>query len=226
METVKTLCQNRILAILRGIYGETALRTAEALCCGGVRTVEVTFEADRPETWEQTAETLQLLNREFGQQLLLGAGTVLTCRQVTLAAQAGAQLAVAPNTDAAVIRAALEAGLCPLPGAICSVSAPVCPLSRFFLPGFSARRIFRPFQRRFPEYRYLLLAALQSIMRQRFSLPELPGSAFHQRWPVHTWPRPAHLMKFGKTQRRFAGRFFRIRHIPAQSKMNAQKTPG
>ncbi len=118
METVKTLCQNRILAILRGIYGETALRTAEALCCGGVRTVEVTFEADRPETWEQTAETLQLLNREFGQQLLLGAGTVLTCRQVTLAAQAGAQLAVAPNTDAAVIRAALEAGLCPLPGAM------------------------------------------------------------------------------------------------------------
>ena len=137
METVKTLCQNRILAILRGIYGETALRTAEALCCGGVRTVEVTFEADRPETWEQTAETLQLLNREFGQQLLLGAGTVLTCRQVTLAAQAGAQLAVAPNTDAAVIRAALEAGLCPLPGAICSVSAPVCPLSCG--QGFSCR---------------------------------------------------------------------------------------
>jgi len=47
---------------------------------------------------------------------MIGAGTVLTVDQVNRVAAAGGTLIVSPNTDTAVIRAAVAAGLVSLPG--------------------------------------------------------------------------------------------------------------
>ena len=48
--------------------------------------------------------------------VLVGAGTVLTIEQVSQLRDSGGELAVMPNADTAVIRAAKEAGLIAIPG--------------------------------------------------------------------------------------------------------------
>jgi Entner-Doudoroff aldolase len=99
-----------IIAILRGLRTDEAIAVVEALFEAGIRVAEVPLNSPDPYT------TIRLLVEHFGDRMLLGAGTVIEVAQVPLLAATGASLCVAPNTDVAVIRAAVDAGLLPLPG--------------------------------------------------------------------------------------------------------------
>ena len=99
-----------IIAILRGLRTDEAIAVVEALFDAGIRVAEVPLNSPDPFT------TIRLLVEHFGDRMLLGAGTVIDTEQVPLLAATGAALCVAPNTDASVIRAAIDAGLLPLPG--------------------------------------------------------------------------------------------------------------
>ena len=57
-----------------------------------------------------------MLAREFGDRLLIGAGTVMTEAQVAEIAEAGGRLIVTPHADAVVVRAAKRRGLLAVPG--------------------------------------------------------------------------------------------------------------
>ncbi|MDR1070965.1 MAG: thiamine phosphate synthase, partial [Gracilibacteraceae bacterium] len=61
---------------------------------------------------------IETLSRMFGEEMLIGAGTVLTAEEARLAAAAGAKFIISPNVDPAVIRAAKETGLASVPGAM------------------------------------------------------------------------------------------------------------
>ena len=60
--------------------------------------------------------SIAALAREFGDRLLIGAGTVMTEAQVAEIAAAGGRLIVTPHADAAVVRAAKQHGLLAVPG--------------------------------------------------------------------------------------------------------------
>jgi len=99
-----------VIAILRGLNSAEAIDVVEALFEAGIRVAEVPLNSPDPFV------TIRALVAHFGERMILGGGTVVTVEQVRELAACGATLCVAPNTDPDVIRAALAAGLVPVPG--------------------------------------------------------------------------------------------------------------
>lgn len=99
-----------LIAILRGIRPEEAIAVGEALVTAGIRIVEVPLNSPQP------FESIAVLAAQFGDEVLIGAGTVLNPADVAKIAGCGAQLMVSPNTNPSVIAAAVAAELVALPG--------------------------------------------------------------------------------------------------------------
>jgi 2-dehydro-3-deoxyphosphogalactonate aldolase len=99
-----------VIAILRGVTPAEAIEIGGALIDSGIRMLEVPLNSPQP------LESIARLTRTFGEQALIGAGTVLTVRDVEDVAGAGARLVVSPNTDPEVIRRTVELGLNSFPG--------------------------------------------------------------------------------------------------------------
>ena len=116
-EIVNTLLEARITAIVRGIAPEKLRRTADALCEGGVRTIEVTFDTPG------AADMIRLLKKEYADKMLVGAGTVLdteTCRTAILA---GADFVLAPTLNTEVIKMCNRYRVPMLPGVMTPTEA-------------------------------------------------------------------------------------------------------
>jgi 2-dehydro-3-deoxyphosphogluconate aldolase/(4S)-4-hydroxy-2-oxoglutarate aldolase len=103
------LREQRLIAVIRASSTAAALGAANAVAEGGIRLVEVTFTV--PAAPQVMAE---LAGRE---DVVVGAGTVLTADQARDALGAGAQFIVAPNFDREVAEVALGAGVMYVPGA-------------------------------------------------------------------------------------------------------------
>lgn len=114
---IDAILENKIIAIVRGIGAEEAVLAAEALYAGGVRLVEVTFNQKAPEAFCDTARAIKAIKEKMGDKMLVGAGTVTSVELVDMAAEAGAEYIISPDTDAAVIKRTRELGLVSLPGA-------------------------------------------------------------------------------------------------------------
>lgn len=71
---------------------EDAEPLARALCEGGLPVAEVTFRT------EHARQAMQIINEKFP-EMILGAGTVLTTKQVDDAIEAGAKFIVSPGTE-------------------------------------------------------------------------------------------------------------------------------
>jgi len=99
-----------LVAILRGVRPDEAEGIGEALADAGFALVEVPLNSPDPFT------SIERLARRLGDRALVGAGTVLTVEDVGRVRDAGGGMIVSPNTDTAVIRAAVAAGMASLPG--------------------------------------------------------------------------------------------------------------
>ena len=117
-EIIQAISEHKLIAILRNVPEEKLLPLANALYAGGVRLLEITYSADGHVTDEQTAEQIRLLATEFENRMFVGAGTVLTCKQVELTANAGGGYIISPNADAQVIQKTCELGMVSLPGCL------------------------------------------------------------------------------------------------------------
>ena len=115
---IQEIAKYKIIVIARGIYGEKCIKLAQALYEGGIKLLEVTFDQSNSQSLQETADTLQELNRVLGNKMLFGAGTVISAEEVDIAAKAGAQFIISPNTDEAVIAETLKQGLVSIPGAM------------------------------------------------------------------------------------------------------------
>lgn len=99
-----------LVAIVRGVTPAEVIAVGDALVAAGIRIIEVPLNSPDP------LVSIGLLARHLGGAATVGAGTVLTVAEVGQVAGVGGQLIVAPNTDTAVIAAAVAAGLVSAPG--------------------------------------------------------------------------------------------------------------
>ena len=99
-----------LVAILRGVTPEEVVGVSDALVEAGFAIVEVPLNSPRP------LESIERLRAKFAEEILIGAGTVMTPAQVKDVAAAGGRLIVMPHGDAEVVRAAKAAGLACIPG--------------------------------------------------------------------------------------------------------------
>ncbi len=102
--------RDKVIAILRIAEADTAIRTCEYLIEAGLTVLEITADNDH------AIASLDVLKRRFGNQILLGAGTVLDPATVGAAADAGAGFCVAPNLDPQVVAACASRDVLAVPG--------------------------------------------------------------------------------------------------------------
>jgi 2-dehydro-3-deoxyphosphogalactonate aldolase len=99
-----------VIAILRGLPPADAVGVGRVLIEAGIRIIEVPLNSPEP------LVSIGRLRLAFGADALIGAGTVLSASAVDAVEKAGGRLIVCPNTDAGVIRRAIELGLEVIPG--------------------------------------------------------------------------------------------------------------
>ena len=118
MSTALEFIKNdKIIAIARNVPPENITALAEALIEGGLHCIEVTFNHANRETELMTPYAISLLKERFGNEMAVGAGTVLSIDDVTMAAEAGAQYIISPDTNEDVIQKTKSLGLLSIPGA-------------------------------------------------------------------------------------------------------------
>ena len=117
MTPLEYVQQRKVVAIVRGLSPEHIVRLGHAFEEGGIGLMEVTYNQRAPETWADTARAIEAVEKEFGDRLLVGAGTVITLEQVRMTYEAGGHYLVTPTTQPEIIRAGKALGLGLYPGA-------------------------------------------------------------------------------------------------------------
>ena len=115
MEPDRTLKRTKdlgLLAVVRGESRAAALEVVGALVEGGVLGIEITF------TTPEATQVIRDLDEEYGDRILLGAGTVTTHEQVEQSAEAGATFLVSPHCRPELARAMVDSGLVVMVGAL------------------------------------------------------------------------------------------------------------
>ena len=106
-----------LIVIVRSIDKNKLIPLAQAMYDGGVRLLEVTYSANGAVSDEETAENIHALCNHFGEKMYIGAGTVLTEKQVELTKEAGGGFIISPNTKESVIKRTVGLGMVSIPGA-------------------------------------------------------------------------------------------------------------
>ena len=117
MTPLEYVQQRKIVAIVRGLKPEYIVRLGHAFEEGGIGLMEVTYNQRAPETWADTAKGIEALAKEFGDRVLVGAGTVITPEQVSMTYNAGGHYLVTPTTQPEIIRMGKALGMGLYPGA-------------------------------------------------------------------------------------------------------------
>lgn len=101
-----------LIAILRGITPSEALPICETLIDAGIDRIEVPLNSPDP------LDSIGEMVKSFGNNALIGAGTVLTVGDVAGVAAVGGKLIVSPNADPEVISASVAADCQSWPGVL------------------------------------------------------------------------------------------------------------
>jgi 2-dehydro-3-deoxyphosphogluconate aldolase/(4S)-4-hydroxy-2-oxoglutarate aldolase len=106
------IVRGRVIAIARGLDPASLIRIGEGLAAGGIGAFEVTLNSPG------ALRSIEALAARFGdEELLVGAGTILTVEDARAAIGSGARYIVMPHTDVAVIEHAASRGVPVFPGA-------------------------------------------------------------------------------------------------------------
>jgi len=111
-QVVEGILECGIAAVVRAESADMAFKAIEAALAGGVNVIEVTFTVPR------ALEIIRELAGRVGDDVILGAGTVLTPDVAENAINAGAVFIVSPGTNTATIAKAKEMGAAVFPGAL------------------------------------------------------------------------------------------------------------
>lgn len=117
-QVIDAVKKEKIVVIVRGIPSEKLIPMAEAMYEGGIRLMEITYDAKGVTTDEQTAESIRMLSKHFEGRMFIGAGTVITENQVELTKNAGGKFIISPDTCREVIEKTRELEMVSMPGAL------------------------------------------------------------------------------------------------------------
>lgn len=122
-KVIRAIEENKIIVIVRGVAKDKLIDMAEAMYEGGIRLIECTYDAKGIVSDEETAAGIELLAKHFGDRMAVGAGTVLTERQVELTKNAGGKFIISPDTNPDIIKKTKELGLVSIPGSLTPTEA-------------------------------------------------------------------------------------------------------
>ncbi len=111
-EVLKRIKEVGLLAVIRGPSKDLTIKMVEALINGGVIGIEITY------TTPQAEEVVSALKTSFGEDILLGMGTLTKPEQAESAKAAGANFLVSPVCEPKLVKAMVKTGLVTMAGAL------------------------------------------------------------------------------------------------------------
>ena len=102
--------QQRIIAIMRHLPDDQLVPVFRTLADAGIRLIEITMNT------QAAAAQIHEAQKNFGNEMWIGAGTVTTVARAHEALEAGARFLVTPNLNLDVLALAASAGCPVIPG--------------------------------------------------------------------------------------------------------------
>ncbi len=118
MDLLALIKEYKLVSIARRVSVSDIVNAAKAVSDGGIRFLEITFDQADPHCIDKTSESISLVKSELKDRMYVGAGTVLTVEQARAAREAGADFALAPDTNVQVIKEMKKLGMIAVPGAL------------------------------------------------------------------------------------------------------------
>ncbi|MEB7049699.1 bifunctional 4-hydroxy-2-oxoglutarate aldolase/2-dehydro-3-deoxy-phosphogluconate aldolase [Mammaliicoccus sciuri] len=112
MDTLQTIQETKLIAILRNAKPNDILPIVETLYKAGIRAIEVTMNSPK------ALESIELISDEMKGKVVVGAGTVLDAESARLAILSGATFILSPTVDKETIRMSKKYGAVSIPGAM------------------------------------------------------------------------------------------------------------
>lgn len=103
--------RDKVVAIFRNVQFDTLLKQVDLLIENGITIMEITLNSDN------ALNSIEELKNRYGEDILLGAGTVLNVDDILRVKNIGAEFIISPNVDVDVINRTKELGLLSIPGA-------------------------------------------------------------------------------------------------------------
>jgi len=101
-----------LLAVIRGPSPDVTVNMVKALVAGGVIGIEITYSTPNAE------DVVRTLAKEFGEDILLGMGTLTKPEQALSAKEAGAHYLVSPVCETELVKSMVASGLLTMVGAL------------------------------------------------------------------------------------------------------------
>ena len=111
MSVLNKILEHKIVAIIRGAEPGDVIKIINALYDGGIRVLEITMNSP------DALSVIEKINKEAGNKLLIGAGTVLDAKTAKDAIAAGAKFIISPSFDPDTIITTKKYGAVSIPGA-------------------------------------------------------------------------------------------------------------
>ena len=117
-KVISLIEEAKIITTVRGVASDKLIPLVKAMYDGGIRLVECTYDASGKKSDEAVASDIKALADTFGDKMAIGAGTVMTEKQVELTKKAGGSFIISPDTNKEIIEKTVELGLVSIPGAL------------------------------------------------------------------------------------------------------------
>ena len=111
-DVLEKIKQLGLLAVIRGPSVDLTIQMVGALIKGGVLGIEITYSTPNAE------EVVKTLAAHYGDQIVLGMGTLTKPEQAESAIKAGANFLVSPISEPVLIKTMVDTGLLNMAGAL------------------------------------------------------------------------------------------------------------
>lgn len=111
-ETIKRIRETGVIPVVRAKTADEAMRAIDAISEGGISVLEITM------TVPGAVKLIEQVVSRYGNDALVGAGTVLDPETATACVSAGAQFVVTPALNVETIARCKDLGVAIMPGAL------------------------------------------------------------------------------------------------------------
>lgn len=154
MSVTETILNEKIIAIVRENNRERAIDVLEWLHAGGMKVMEVSL------TTPSAIRVISKAKATFGNDALVGVGTVLTVADLQESLTAGADFVVCPNLDREIVESCMIRGKLCIPGvfSVTEIREAIklgCKLQKFFPAEPIGPEYIRAVRAPFPEVKLI-----------------------------------------------------------------------